>query len=143
VFSADGKTLKTKFKEVVGEAFAGYPEAEAQVYDAVKAYIAGAGDSYGSVDDIGISDLEELVSDAVENITGGVAEINDRKVVLPFGVSEEEFISKASKKVEEITGNPAIVDDVNYIPAWQNAYYVELNGGILTKSGKPIVVEFE
>lgn len=92
--AADGKPkfpmppdsdLRRVWTEYVGSAYAGAPDTEAASYQAFRAFyaaeLANAGDYSGKFN-------ERAAEIAAAAVTGGVADVNGSKIVLPWGVSE-------------------------------------------------------
>lgn len=92
--AADGKPkfpmppdadLRRVWAEYVGSAYAGAPDTEAASYQAFRAFyaaeLASAGDYSGKFN-------ERAAEIAAAAVTGGVADVNGSKIVLPWGVSE-------------------------------------------------------
>lgn len=77
--------LRMVWTEYTGTAYAGSPETEAASYQAFRAYyaaeLAQAGDYSGAFN-------QDAAERAARAVTGGVAEVNDSQVVMPWGMNE-------------------------------------------------------
>lgn len=80
--------LRDEFSAIVGDAFAGRQEEQAQVYQAYKAYYAAEAAKTG--DYSGVLNTE-IARRAAQAVTGGVATKNDKNFLLPWGVPEDVF----------------------------------------------------
>ncbi len=104
-----GVSLPTRLNEsiysLMGDAVAGDPETEQGIVSAVRAYYAAKMDK--SKADGGLVQ-ETLLNEAVQSITGGIAEHADRKVIMPFGMNETEFLDQAEAKLRQQLGDKAV-----------------------------------
>jgi hypothetical protein len=84
--------LQTKFKDEVGDAFAGRPGARDTAWQAVKAYYAGKATQTGRIA-ANAQDVDgDLVRESVKAVLGNAVDYNGRGTVFaPWGMSESQF----------------------------------------------------
>lgn len=94
----DDAAMNTKLVNEVGDAFADQPEAFKTVKQMARAHYAAqmarAGHFDGKYD-------SGVWKDSILSVTGGVADINGKKVVIPYGMGEDTFRSTLRTKFDE------------------------------------------
>ncbi len=137
--------LRDEFNSVVGDAFAGNPTSAAQAYDVAKDYYAGLmarkGNTSGEYD-------SDMWTEAINAATGGIYDYNGQgSVLLPWGMSEDNFDKEVSKAWQEQIvdkGIKAPTGDYGLQTHGDALYLVKLgNGYLLDKQGRPVVLSLE
>lgn len=88
--------LRIEFDSIVGDAFAGHPEAANVAYQAARAAYAGMAAEKG----ITTPDID-LVSKAIDQVTGGVVDAFNSKVIPPYGMPADVFIDRVTAQFNE------------------------------------------
>lgn len=142
---AADSTLRAQFSEAVGEAYAGHGQAFEQSFQAFRAYYTARAAAKGTLGNK-LAD-PALVSESVTAVTGGIGEINDKPLVLPWGVSEYAFQRQAEDvwpRVREMAGLPESMpfERVTFSPAGGDRYYVMAGETpiLSTRSSSPILI---
>lgn len=92
--AADAK-LQEAFSAYVGTAYAGHPKAQQQAFNAFRAYYAARA---GDLGQLGSKEINsEIADEAALAVTGGVADVNGKDLVLPWGMGEDAFTDAAEK----------------------------------------------
>lgn len=127
--------MRLKFNSMAGDAFAGNPEAYQISYQAARAAYAGLvsqkGDYSGTLND-------GLLKEAVQRVTGGVADINGARVVKPWGMDDSTFKDVTRRefgRVVESAGMAAMKDQ------WPRMQLQNTKGGYLVKSGTDYLLD--
>lgn len=91
LFMPKESELRTAFDEKIGDAFAGQPEGANATYKAVRAAYAGmaAGKGLTQPD-------TDLISTAIDAVTGGVIDAFGSKVIPPYGMPKDIFVDKVA-----------------------------------------------
>jgi len=141
-----GVTLPTKLNEsiysLLGDALAGDLETERGTVSAVRAYYAAKMDKAKSE---GNQVQENLLNEAVQSITGGIAEHADKKVIMPFGMDETDFLDQAEAKLKQQLGDRAAFiafGKMPLIPVGANKYALQNGTSMLSMGGRPVILEF-
>ncbi len=141
-----GVTMPSKLNEsiytLLGDSLAGDLETEQGVVSAVRAYYAAKMDKAKS--DGGLVD-ENLLNEAAQSVTGGIAEHADKKVIMPFGMDESEFLDKAEAKLRQQLGDKAAFvafGKMPLVPVGANRYALQNGTSMLSVGGHPVILEF-
>ncbi|GAB2493902.1 hypothetical protein [Arenimonas alkanexedens] len=148
------RELRRAFDERVGEALPDGSPARQKAFDVFAAVYAGRAQSTGvrHEDAGGTIEADRKVADAaIEMATGGVTEINDVRVLRPYGMDEQQFEDRLGRGVRaaaEASGLEAsVLDDlpVMPVPGDEGAYHLVNDGAIQVdpKTRKPIVVRVQ
>ena len=129
-------TLNEQFYDQIGNSMAGDPQAEQSTLSAVRAYYAAKMDK----SDTGLD--SDILTEAIENITGGISTHASVNVIPPFGMGSDDFINQSKQLFVDAMGNDSGFDDMPIIPAGNNMYYMQNGPTILTKDGEPVVLDF-
>lgn len=141
-----GVTLPSKLNEsiygLLGDALAGDLETEQGVVSAVRAYYAAKMDKAKSE---GGLVQDDLLSEAVQSVTGGIAEHADKKVIMPFGMNETDFLDQAEAKLKQQLGDKVAFvafGKMPLIPVGANRYTLQNGTSMLSVSGQPVILDF-
>ncbi|MCQ8103536.1 transglycosylase SLT domain-containing protein [Methylomonas sp. SURF-2] len=141
-----GVTMPSKLNEsiygLLGDALAGDLDTEQGVVSAVRAYYAAKMDKAKSE---GGFVNENLLNEAVQSVTGGIAEHADKKVIMPFGMDETEFLDQAEAKLRQQLGDKAALvpfGKMPLIPVGANRYALQNGTSMLSVGGQPVILEF-
>jgi len=137
--------LAAKFNDYIGDAYRGQPVAQNQAFEAFRAYYAAKAGQKGLM---GATELNpEIAEEAALAVTGGVAEINDSNLVLPWGVTETQFQDQAERvwpDLAEMAGLPKSMpfSRVQFAPAGGDRYYVMAGETpiVNAKNGAPLIM---
>lgn len=139
-----------KFYDQVGDSFAKNDQARQIAYQAVRAYYAAKSAREGNVKRNADSINSDWMSEAVNNVIGGISNVGGNgKVARPWGMDEATFNNALSasfhKKMTELGMADTAFDNMG-IYRWINyreGQYMLENGGELRRdgSGAPIVVD--
>lgn len=100
--------LREKWASVVGDAYRGDPQTASTAYQAFRAFYAGEAAAKGLHDGELNRDVADLAARAV---TGGIADVNGSKVVLPWGMDEAAFLDSARASFTQATQRAGIALD--------------------------------
>lgn len=144
------KDLRAEFMNQVGDAFRGNPEAADYAFQGVKAYYAGksaqVGDYSGDINNGGSARMKE----AVQYVVGGVANPGGNgKVLMPWGMSENKFITALAGKLHEkmaengLAGTAYDEYSLYKFQNWKDGQYLIQNNGEYMRGadGKPMVID--
>ena len=137
----DSIPSKSKFdegmKNTVGNSFAGASEAYGKARETVMANYAAMAEKKGlfssEIDD-------DLMADAVSMTLGTPVELNDQRVLAPWGMSEDDFVAKA-RASWQATGAVTDFSDINLLPAGDGRYLAAKGSTPIKKQGKPVYIE--
>jgi hypothetical protein len=144
--------MRSEWTEMVGNAYAGYPDAEAHAYQAYRAYYAARASEKGINDGIVNGELQ---GEAITAATGGIGSIdpngmmNSYKLILPYGMPGDVFKDKSAQLWKQV--GPAngytkhTIDDLRLIPTGENGRYVVAGADMLPlpgKNNKPIILDY-
>lgn len=87
--------LRAQWTSVVGDAYRGSPQTEADSYQAFRAFYAAEVARKGKYDGELDADTARLAAHAV---TGGVADVNGAMTVMPWGMPESDFLTVAREQ---------------------------------------------
>lgn len=127
----------------IGDALAGDMQTEQGVVSAVRAYYAAKMDKAKAAGN-GVQDT--LLSEAIQSITGGITEHAGKKVVMPFGMNETDFLDQAEAKLKEALGAKAAFvafGKMPLIPVGANRYALQNGTSMLSVNGSPVILEFD
>lgn len=140
--------LKAAFDDAIGQAIApGTPERQ-MMYSTFKMMYAGVSEKRGlaAAEDDG-SVNEDLVNLAVNFSTGGVHDVHDRNVILPYGMDADRFDDRLEAEVKRLSAETGFKDleSLPLIEADNEGEYYLLNGNNIkvTPDGKPIIVRIK
>ena len=121
----------------VGNSFSGAAESYGKAREIVKANYMALAEKRGlfgkEVDD-------DVMKEAVSMSLGVPVELNDQKVLAPWGMDEDEFTSKARaswEKQRPVTD----FDNINLLPAGDGRYLAAKGSTPIMKRGKPVYIE--
>lgn len=149
--AADGKPkfpmpnegeLRGAWTDYVSTAYAGSPETESASYQAFRAFyaaeVAQSGNYSGEFD-------EDAAKRAAAAVTGGVVDVNDSPIVLPWGVNEGDTLGQLRRGWEEqsaaagLTGVP--FESISLQTVGDGLYAVTAGvGPVRGRDGKPMVL---
>jgi hypothetical protein len=146
--------LRQAWVDSVGDAYRGFPDAEATAYQAFKAYYAAAASDKG-LNDPKASPDERIVTDALKASTGGVMRWRtdwfgnstpSQNIVLPYNMPEDVFKDRVTAewiRVREAAGYPKTeVGDIGLYNTGANGEYMVMSGTswLPGKDGKPVIL---
>jgi hypothetical protein len=146
--------IRQAWVDGVGDAYRGYPDAEATGYQAFKAYYAAVASQKGLNDPKAAPD-DQIVRDALNASTGGVMRWktdwfgNDTpaaNIVLPYGMPEDSFRDRVSAEWLRIRGglgySKTDVGDIGLYNTGANGEYMVMSGSswLPDKNGRPVVL---
>lgn len=146
--------LRQAWVDAVGDAYRGYPDAEATAYQAFKAYYAASAAQKG-LNDPKASPDDKIVRSAIAASTGGIArwrtdwfgnETPSAKIVLPYGMAEDgfrELVAAEWLRVREAAGYPKTsVGDIGLFNTGANGEYMVMSGKswLPDKEGRPVIL---
>lgn len=144
--------MRLAWNDSVGNAYAGFPDAEAHAYQAYRAYYAARAAEKGLYDGVQDSSIQQ---EAIAAATGGVGKIdpnglgNSYKLILPYGMPADAFHDKAvtlwSRVGPENGYSKTTIDDLRLRPTGENGRYLVTGPDMLAIPGrdnKPIVLDF-
>ncbi len=149
--------LRQVWIDKVGDAYRGYPQAEATAYQAFKAYYAAAASQKG-LNDPKASPDERIVADALKASTGGVARWKtdlfgnstpSANIVLPYGMPEDVFKDKVTGAWVAARGDAGYpktdVGDIGLFNTGANGEYMVMSGTswLPGKDGKPVILRIK
>lgn len=146
--------LRAAWVEKVGDAYRGYPDAEATAYQAFKAYYAAVAAQKGLNDPKAGAD-DRIVGDAIKASTGGVARWKtdlfgnstpSANIVLPYGMGEDVFRDRVSAEWLRLRGGLGYAKtdpgDIGLYNTGANGEYMVMSGTswLPDKNGKPVIL---
>lgn len=145
----DEATMERAFANYEGGAFTGKPDWRKATYDAARAIYAEesarVGDASGNYN-------AKRWQDAMKQATGGVEAYRSSRVVVPHGMTPEEFRKGVNDRLTVIDSNGRLakgmsVDKLKDVPLFQirdQQYVFRTTGGdiVLDKNGKPVLIDF-
>lgn len=144
--------MQLAWNDAVGNAYAGFPDAESHAYQAYRAYYAARAAEKGIYDG---TPNQNIQSEAITAATGGVGKIdpnglgNSYKLVLPYGMPADVFKDKAAALWSRIGPENGYartsIDDLRLRPTGENGRYLVTGPDQLAipgKDNKPIVLDF-
>jgi hypothetical protein len=140
----DEKEMKKAFATQVGDAYAGMPKTQSDLYQAAVAYYAGKAMKQGKAD--GVLDTD-IWKEAVNAVTGGVASYKGKHVVLPWGMAPGDFKDQMKSRIDVLGGlsegvTPSKVRDMPVQAIGDGKYVFRAGDGILVdKNNRPVVVD--
>lgn len=145
------QTLRLAFDERVGDALPAGSTARKQAFEVFAAVYAGRGQTTGVRHEaLGgqIPADNDLADEAIDLATGGVSEINDVRVLRPYGMSEDDFEDRLGRGIGAAAAasgfDRGLLEDmpVQPVPGREGAYYLLNDGAVQLdpKTRKPIVV---
>jgi hypothetical protein len=167
--SADGKgsgaafpmptesLMRQAWVDAVGDAYRGYPDAEATAYQAFKAYYAAAAAQKG-LNDPKASPDDRILRDAVRASTGGVMRWKtdwfgnstpSANIVLPYNMAEDVFRDRVTAewlRVRDGIGySKTGVGDIGLYNTGANGEYMVMSGTswLPGKDGKPVILRIK
>lgn len=93
--------LRAAWAGYVGAAYAGAPDTEAASYQAFRAFYAAEQAAAGAYDGEFSEDVAERAARAV---TGGVVDVNDTQIVLPWGMDEDVALNALRAQWDSVRG---------------------------------------
>lgn len=146
--------LRQAWVDAVGDAYRGYPVAEATAYQAYKAYYAAVAAQKG-LNDPKASPDERIVSDAIRASTGGTMrwktdlfgnDTPSANIILPYGMAADVFRDRVTAewlRVREGLGySKTGVGDIGLYNTGANGEYMVMSGSswLPDKDGKPVIL---
>lgn len=112
----------------LGDAFAMSPKAAQIALQSIRAYYAGEASVRGIYSD---QINSELLNEAVQNVTGGITTIANKKVIRPWGMSEGAFVDLAHEAFTQAMRNNGLPENL-----WGRAkLYNDVNDTYLVRNG--------
>lgn len=144
--------LRAAFEQGVGNALPdGSPQRE-QAFVAFKSLYAGLADEMGVRhvnEDKNYANVD-VTESALSLATGGISTKNGRKVIRPYGMSEDKFDDALDAQLNSIAaGNGFDIDDLEdlpmvAVPGVEGSYYLMNGNKILpAKDGRPVIVRIK
>jgi len=139
------KALMAEIANTVGDAFNGRPEEYQTAIQAVRAYYAASvndtGDLSGELDG-------RVLSKAINAVIGEVADVHDRSVVPPWGMSSDDFEDRADTYVAARLKSAGLPDPggVSLMNVKGHGDYFALVRGrqyVTGKDGQPLVIKID
>lgn len=131
--------LRAQWLDVVGDAYRGSAQTEADSYQAYRAFYAAEVARRGKYDgelDTGVAQL------AAKAVTGGVADVNGAKTVMPWGMPETDFLDRAREQWDAVARANGLADpfDSVQLQAVSNGRYAVVQGldVVRGKGGAPL-----
>lgn len=112
------------------------PESSASAYQAYRAAYAALAEEGGAI--TGDSVDSRIARQAVAAATGGVAEINGRRTILPF-MSPQNFLATARLRLGPTVGGYRF-EDLEFIPNGANTYAVQVGGQTVFEGNRPVTL---
>lgn len=146
--------MRQAWVDAVGDAYRGYPDAEATAYQAFKAYYASAAAQRG-LNDPKASPDDRIVRSALNASTGGIMRWKtdwfgnstpSANIVLPYGMAEDVFRDRVTAewlRVRETVGySKTDVGDIGLYNTGANGEYMVMSGTswLPGKDGKPVIL---
>lgn len=144
--------MRLQWTTAIGNAYAGFPDAEAHAYQAYRAYYAARAAEKGLTDGSPDGGIQK---EAITAATGGIGQIdpnglmNTYKLILPYGMPADAFQDKAAalwKRIGPVNGyTRTSIDDLRLRPTGENGKYLVTGADQLAvpgKDGNPIVMDF-
>jgi hypothetical protein len=146
--------MRQAWVDAVGDAYRGYPDAEATAYQAYKAYYAAAAAQRG-LNDPKASPDDRIVRDAIRASTGGVMRWKtdwfgnstpSANIVLPYGMADDVFRDRVSAEWlrirDELGYSKTGVGDIGLYNTGANGEYMVMSGTswLPDKDGKPVIL---
>lgn len=124
---AADKFLRDDFMQRAGGAYRGQAQAQERAFGAYRAYYTATAAQRGT---LGTDVLnEDIAGEAFDAVTGGIAEVNDQQVVLPWGMEADRFEQLAEgywPRALQLAGLPETTSfaHASFAPAGGDRYYV-------------------
>lgn len=146
--------MRQAWVDAVGDAYRGYPEAEATAYQAYKAYYAASAAQKG-FNDPKQGANESLVRDAISASTGGVMrwstdwfgnDTPSANLILPYGMPVDIFRERAAAewaRVRDALGyTKTSIGDIGLYNTGSNGEYMVMSGAswLPDKEGRPVIL---
>lgn len=139
--------MRSKFDGYVREAYAGYPQARSDHYQAARAIYAKLSSDAG--DDDTSSLKEGRWDEAMKLATGGVEKHNGARVVMPYGYERSKFKDELNARINSMTVElpkgvtASKIRDLPLQSYGDGKYVFRVGDDILGDAkGKPIIVDF-
>ena len=137
------RTMSEAFHVAVGQSIPVGSTERAQMYNAFKYIYASAADKSQTQSEAGEAD-DDLVEQAIKLATGGVREVNNRMVIIPYNMDPDRFDTKLESEIKRLTAETGYTDlDQMQLEEGANDgeyYFLDGNEVKMTTSGYPIVV---
>lgn len=121
----------------VGNAFAGAAPQYAQARQSVSAMYMSLAEEAGYV---GSTANPDIMKTAVERTLGNVIELNDQKVIAPYGMTAEDFKDKAQASWDAL-GAETPFDNISLLPAGNGRYLAAKGQTPIMRRGKPVYLD--
>lgn len=145
--------MRQAWVDAVGEAYRGYPDAEATAYQGFKAYYAAMAAQKG-LNDPKASPNDRIVKDAINASTGGVmrwktswgSSTPNANLVLPYGMPADEFRDKVSAEWLRLRDGLGYsktgVGDIGLYNTGANGEYMVMSGTswLPGPDGRPVIL---
>lgn len=133
--------LRAQWTGVVGDAYRGSPQTEADSYQAFRAFYAAEMARRGKYD----GELDREVAQlAAKAVTGGVSDVHGASTVLPWGMPETEFLDAARGQWDAVAKANGLADpfDAVQLQAVANGRYAVVQGLDIVrgKGGEPLYI---
>jgi hypothetical protein len=136
--------MRAQWTAVVGDAYRGAPQTEATAYQAFRAFYAAEAAAKG----INTGDLDPDIAElATRAVTGGIAEVNDSSIILPYGMDETLFMDAARisyAQAAERAGIPTSFESVG-LQTIGNGVYMAIDGTapLTDAQGRPLTFRID
>lgn len=133
------------FDKAVGDAFPPGSEERTMAYIGFKTLYAGMAGPKGITHEQGGEIDAQLAREAMNLSSGGISEYNDRKVVRPWGMKEDDFTDRVQTELERVATETGFdvdkLEDMPLISSEVEGQYYLLNAGKRQmKDGKLLIV---
>lgn len=144
----DEGTMRTMFVQQVGDAYAGMPKAQSDLFQAAQAIYAAKVSDKG--DATGVLDADTWRS-AITLATGGVDKYNGKSTVLPWGMPYKDFKNQVEARISAIAASGSLADgvtagrlgDMPLQAVADGKYVLRAGDGVLVdKNNRPVVIDF-
>ena len=149
VIMPNESVFKTAFDEKVGDSIADGSPQRQQAFLAFKTLYAGLANDMGKrhvAEDKAVP-FDNVVSVAISLATGGITDYNDKKVIMPYGMKDEDFTKKVAEGIKFVAKQSGYAEEnlqdfpIYPVPG-KDGYYYLLHGNKpqLDKKGAPLMV---
>jgi soluble lytic murein transglycosylase len=127
--------LRSLWATYTGTAYAGFPKAGDVAYQSFRAYTVARLAETGVRPDEWSRELEDIADEAAAAVTGGVVELNDSQIVLPYGVEEDRAVNALEAAWSKVTRVP--FDSIGLQTRGDGLYMVTAGAGPFRMNAQP------
>lgn len=131
LFLPEDKELQNRFADMVGDAFAGLPEASRNAFNMARTYYAGRAAEKGVIaKDRTLGSVDtSILKEALAVTVGDIATVGAAKVIAPYGMKASEFEQQARDQFLRVTGldkagDPGLWNRITLQPIGRDQYRV-------------------